>query len=242
MVVGSPCMKIFTFGIKNMLQKQKQKNRGFVILFAVLISSLILLISTGVFRVVQKELVLSSAARESQFAFYAADSALECALFWDVSDYSANLGGTPFIQNPAGSQIGSIECNGRVLETRHLAASGGTSEYLTPYVFRYPAFDNQETNACAYVLVEKNKNGGAGGEVRMTAVGFSVCTLGASGYVDTPDFNDPRLLERRMSITYNTLSSTGTENPGDPTSPSSSDPTLPENPAPLADPTESSEG
>lgn len=185
-----------------MINQQTQKNKGFVILFAVLISSLILLISSGVFRAVQKELVLSSYARESQLAFYSADSALECAIFWDISDYSVANGGTPFVDTPVGDQVDVIECAGKDLKTRHLSASGGTNDYLIPYVFRYPAFVDEEASPCAYVLVEKKLNGGTGGEVRITSVGFNTCVEGDSGYIDTPDFNDPRLLERRISINY----------------------------------------
>lgn len=60
------------------------KERGFTLLLAALISSIVLALGTSVFGLVQKELVLSSIGRDSQFAFYAADSAAECALYWDI--------------------------------------------------------------------------------------------------------------------------------------------------------------
>lgn len=188
-----------------MIRKKLQSyKKGFVILFSMLISSLILLIATGVFHLVQKELVLSSYARESQAAFYAADAALECALFWDVSDWSVGAGGTPFVLSPVGDQLDTIGCNNVSIQTRHLSGSGGTDDYQIPYVFRYPAVNGVENNPCAYVLVEKRLDGGTGREVRITAVGFNVCIEGGSGNIDTPDFDDPRLLEQRISITYTT--------------------------------------
>lgn len=58
-------------------------NGGYTLLFAVLISSLVLSIGIAVFNISLKELLLSSAGRESQFAFYAADTGTECALYWD---------------------------------------------------------------------------------------------------------------------------------------------------------------
>lgn len=187
-----------------MVMKNKQLDkRGFIILFSMLVSSTILLMSTGVFNLVQKELVLSSYARESQRAFYAADAALECALFWDVSDVATTTGENPFILEPIGTQNDEIRCNNELLKTRFLAAaSSGTDQYKFPYIFRYSAVEPDVNPACAYVLIEKELKTGAGGEVRITAVGFNVCVRGDSGLVDTPDFNDPRLLEQRLSITY----------------------------------------
>lgn len=61
-----------------------QANKGFTILYATLISSLLLAIGLGIFNISIKELILSSAGRESQVAFYAADAGIECALYWDI--------------------------------------------------------------------------------------------------------------------------------------------------------------
>ena len=58
--------------------------RGFALLFAVLTASLLLTIGIAIFSISFKELSISTSARESQVAFYAADSARECALYWDV--------------------------------------------------------------------------------------------------------------------------------------------------------------
>ena len=61
----------------------KNKNAGFSLLYAALISSVLLGLSVAISNIISKELVLSSISRESQKAFYAADSAAECALYWD---------------------------------------------------------------------------------------------------------------------------------------------------------------
>ena len=53
-------------------------------LFAVLTASVLLAIGLSIFNLTVKELVLSSSGRESQFAFYAADTGAECALYWDL--------------------------------------------------------------------------------------------------------------------------------------------------------------
>jgi hypothetical protein len=56
---------------------------GFAMLFAVLVSSVLLSIGISIFNLTIKELILSSSGRESQFAFYAADTGAECAIYWD---------------------------------------------------------------------------------------------------------------------------------------------------------------
>lgn len=58
-------------------------SRGFTLFYALLVTSLLLALGLAVFNITLKELMLSSDARESQNAFFAADAALECALFWD---------------------------------------------------------------------------------------------------------------------------------------------------------------
>lgn len=182
--------------------------KGFVILFAILISALILLISSGIFNVVQKEVILSSYARESQRAFYAADSALECALYADIQGAidTATGPGTPFTVTPVGDNVRSFECGGATVTSYHLEGAGGTSAgYEIPYVMRY--YNSFGQGGCSYVLIEKNELGSdlTVVETRITAVGFNVCvdsSGGLSGDINVPDFNDPTLLERRLSITY----------------------------------------
>lgn len=65
-------------------QSGSRKERGFTLLLATLLASLLLILGTSMFSLVRKQVVLSAIGRDSQFAFYAADSAAECALFWDV--------------------------------------------------------------------------------------------------------------------------------------------------------------
>lgn len=56
---------------------------GFTLLFAVFTASLLLAISLSILNISLKESQLTGIARESQFAFYAADAGIECALYWD---------------------------------------------------------------------------------------------------------------------------------------------------------------
>lgn len=62
----------------------KKSEHGFTILLAALVASLVLTLGVSIFSVAQKQVILSSLGRSSQYAFYAADSGAECALYWDI--------------------------------------------------------------------------------------------------------------------------------------------------------------
>ena len=64
---------------------------GFVILFAVTISSIILAIAHGDANIALKEVKFSTDARETNNAFFAADTGVECALFNDKSTSTSFL-------------------------------------------------------------------------------------------------------------------------------------------------------
>ncbi len=68
-----------------MIFKNLQNNKGYTLLFAVLVSSLVLAIGISILNVSKKEFLLASSARESVTAFYAADTGIECAAFHDDS-------------------------------------------------------------------------------------------------------------------------------------------------------------
>lgn len=76
-----------------------QKNKGYTLLFAVLVSSLVLSVGVSILNISKKELLLTTGARDSSAAFYAADGGLECAVYADNlgtfdpnSDNTADLG------------------------------------------------------------------------------------------------------------------------------------------------------
>jgi hypothetical protein len=62
----------------------RKKEKGFALLFSVLVSSLLLTIGLSIFNIALKELAISSATERSIHAFYAADSGREFALYQDT--------------------------------------------------------------------------------------------------------------------------------------------------------------
>ncbi|MFA6338436.1 MAG: hypothetical protein WCW87_00005 [Candidatus Paceibacterota bacterium] len=81
--------------MKEKLKKIINQNKGFTLLFAVLITSLLLSLSISLLNINYKEYSLSGYGRESQYAFYAADTGGACALYWDIKANSFATSSTP---------------------------------------------------------------------------------------------------------------------------------------------------
>jgi hypothetical protein len=79
--------------------------KGFFLLYAILLTSIILIIGLGVFEITLKQVSFSGIDRESVRAFYAADAGLECALYQDVVLNKFSTSTPP----------GTIVCNGQTI-------------------------------------------------------------------------------------------------------------------------------
>lgn len=88
-----------------------KRNEGFAILFAVVISSIILAVALGVAEISLKEIKFSTEAQQTNNAFFAADTGAECTLFNDKSTSNS------FVQNGSSGTVtclgGSIILSGR---------------------------------------------------------------------------------------------------------------------------------
>jgi len=60
-------------------------NKAFTLTLTLIVMSVALSIGLGVYTIILKEMQLAGLGRESELAFYAADSGAECALYWDVN-------------------------------------------------------------------------------------------------------------------------------------------------------------
>ncbi len=88
-----------------------QYNKGITIFFAILIIGLLIGIGAAISGLAQKQLLLSSTGKQSQVAFYAADSGAECARYWDLVK-------TAFSTT---SPLATIVCNGLTITVTHPA-------------------------------------------------------------------------------------------------------------------------
>tara|TARA_B100000745_G_scaffold168274_1_gene110070 strand:- start:5142 stop:5600 length:459 start_codon:yes stop_codon:yes gene_type:complete len=93
----------------------KNTQKGFTLFIAVLVGSLMLAIGFSIFNLTFKELLLSASARDSQIAFYAADTGLECALYYDQAEDS-------FITTGPGGL--NVNCAGQNVPVNRTAGSG----------------------------------------------------------------------------------------------------------------------
>ena len=120
------------------------KKRGVTLLLAIFISALALSIGLGIFAIIFGELGISGTSKESLEALFAADSGVECALFWDIKQQAFST-----------STSNSISCAGSAFSV------GGSS---------LSVFDlNFSNNSCAHVRLQKT-----GSETIITSLGENV--------------------------------------------------------------------
>ena len=93
-----------------MVIPKESKSGGVALFIAVIVASLVLTIGLSMANIFVKEYQLSVSARESQIAFYAADSGLECGIYWDTRTPDSFFGSSTDPNN-------SIDCNGEVVGT-----------------------------------------------------------------------------------------------------------------------------
>jgi len=178
-------MKIFA-----RYKKSIQNQQGFVVLYASVISALLLLIAGGIFSLTVKETVLSSVARGSQIAFYAADSAMECALYRDRKS------GT-YMR----TYITDLACDGSnhtITEIQQLLL-GPTGQFGQYHA--YIPFGANGEDGCAEIFAEYRDDlysvSITSDTIIMVARGFNICD--SSGQ---PITSDPRIVERRLRATF----------------------------------------
>lgn len=72
---------VFKFFRRDFLYNRKS---GFAVLFSIMLASFLITLGISIFSISLKETMITTSVRDSQIAYYAADSARECALYWDV--------------------------------------------------------------------------------------------------------------------------------------------------------------
>ena len=166
-----------------MNKKTIQKNKAFVLLFAVVISSIILAIALGVANISLKEINFGTSARDANDAFFAADTGAECALYYDRSDNSA------FIET---SPAPVISCAGITPITPIIVSmdNDNTCNYLSAWSFLVSNLGSSK-KACADVVV------GKGVEL---ADHITPCTKIIS--IGQSNCNAPNRVERELDVTY----------------------------------------
>lgn len=174
--------------------------KGFTIFFAMLVGSLALAVGFAIYDLTVREIDLSAAASQSQYAIYAADTGVECALYWD-SRYGDNENESAFGTSSASTWGTAANCNGQDI------VSDGTAP--TPIVAPPTGWNNWSiTNTataatttftlsllpgqpyCAVVQVGKSTEGG-----------ILYTTIISKGY-NNCSTTGPARLERTLRVSY----------------------------------------
>jgi Tfp pilus assembly protein PilX len=129
-----------------------KKEKGFTLFIAIVVMGTLLLVSTGLVNLAVRQSMLSAASRESQFAFYAADTGMECALYWDIK----NSTGVSAFATTTGT---NITCNNSAPQT-----VGGSATSVFNLTFLPDPY-------CATVTVSKNTNG----TTKIESLGYNTC-------------------------------------------------------------------
>lgn len=159
-----------------MTKEREKKNKGFVILFAVTISAILLAIALGVSNIALKELNFSTSAKNANDAFLAADTGAECALYYDKASIDR------FSSTNSGS---SITCG-----TSTVTPSFSGNATLWSYDFSISNF-----NSCAYVTISKD-NTAPPATVKIVSKGYNAGILPLC-----TSFSTTRV-ERQLEISY----------------------------------------
>jgi hypothetical protein len=148
--------------MERIMKKTKEdfsyKKQGFALLYAIVVSSIILAIALGVSNIALKEVMFSTSAKDANEAFYAADTASECALYYDNSSLVTNA--------YFGSSPDTTSCNGKSFSVGSPIA-GGTYDMI--WTFKISQLSTSG-KACAIVNVEKNE---LNTETRITSIGYN---------------------------------------------------------------------
>ncbi|KND50367.1 MAG: hypothetical protein AB202_01785 [Parcubacteria bacterium C7867-007] len=159
--------------------------RGFTLLIAIILSTVVLTVGLSLLDVAYKQVILASTAKQSQAAFYNADSALECALYYDQK-FNAFAAGSGF---PAAS----VTCSSTPV-TNYTTDVSDPTKRIT--IFTLPC---AEGGVYATTTIYKYPSGATA----LYANGFNTCNV-----------NDPARIERGLKATYGDPAAAALPGPG----------------------------
>jgi Tfp pilus assembly protein PilX len=155
-------------------QDTRNKKQGFTLFLAMVVTATLLLVAAGVATIAVRQSLIANAGKESQIAFYAADTGMECAIFWDVMNPAGN-------NSAFATSTGTmINCNRNASNTNNEWVVGGSLQSVFTMTFNPDPF-------CAIVTVTKQSNGATLIESR----GYNTCNT-----------SNPRRVERAVRARY----------------------------------------
>lgn len=190
--------------------------RGFTIFFAALVASLALAIGLAIYDLTIRQLNLASASRDSQYAIFAADTGIECALYWDNKFPTGTNGtasafattSTSIVPGNMGLPASGLSCNGQdiaahgTMPTPYAGQAAQPQSGWTPWTIVFPSSGPTTTTTfsltypspdprCLTVTVEKGRDGNGFDHTVITSHGYNTCVSGGL-----------QSLERVLQVSY----------------------------------------
>ncbi len=170
----------------------QEPQAGSTLFLSILLISIVLVLGINISTIAFKELRFSAFGRDSQKAFYAADTGAECALYHDYIEYAPD---SAFPANPTETPS-FIQCAGRSLTPLVVgtAASSSKSEF-------YLKFSNSDADPCVHVTVEKGDTDGDGSVMtQIESLGVDVSDKSATDC--SAAASQTRRVQRAIRIRY----------------------------------------
>src|SRR3989338_7920619 len=163
--------------VKCKMLKVKSKKRGFALLIAVIVSTIILTIGLSIINTALKEIILASTVRNSLTSFYIADTGAGCALYWD------NIRGN--FEKVSGFTVGSPPS---MIECQHVKIPVVPADALRGVWLRD---DEHLSKPCAEIEFETTSVGTREEKVFLRSWGFNTC-----------DVTNQRRVDRALEVKY----------------------------------------
>ena len=172
--------------------------KGFTLLLAALVGSIVLAVGTAIYSIAQKQITLSGVGRDSQFAFYAADTGLECAQYWDQSPPIKNAAEDPSYFGTSTPAYAAM-CDGKLINRTSLSPAppatypSWPSYYTTSFQYDIPI--GGVNKYCVQVTVTKAAD--------PSVPGSWYSRIHADGYnVTCASLSNPRALQRSSELCF----------------------------------------
>lgn len=173
-----------------MTTKKQFSTPGFVLLYSVLVSSIVITVGLLLANILLKQLVIASTARDAKIAYYAADAGRDCALYW-----VNQLG--PLLFN--GGIM--IQCNGGVSDPNPINLSSPVDKRDSfTYEVSLPAEGNIPERCAVVEVFNGVPLEYPNGDIREDNERV-IATIQAYGYNDECDSTSPRLIQRFIETT-----------------------------------------
>lgn len=163
-----------------------KNQNGYAILFTVVIVSAVSIITAGLTSAIYKQIILSSLAKDSQSAFYQADTAGDCALYADTTEY-AKFSSVQKVSSFFDTPDTPWSCGGLDLDLtiRYDSENLVTGYSLIPEQVDSPCFSIDVTKTITGVSPDEKI------ETKIIAKGYNIC-----------DKTNSRTVEREIEINY----------------------------------------